>query len=205
VLKTPPESPLEAPLASKSTTRSRGQALLPIVASLLPVLVFTAIEELYGTKAGLIAGVVFCIGEVAYEFKKFGRPQTITLVANALVLILGGVSLFESNAVFFKLQPALMVFMMAGALLISSVLKKPFLVELAKKQRPDLPEFALSRMAGLNLRMGICLIAIALLGVYAAFEWSTAWWAAYKAVGAPVLLILYVLIDLAILKRRGRS
>ncbi|CAN5626720.1 hypothetical protein BH10BDE1_BH10BDE1_09820 [soil metagenome] len=177
---------------------------MPIAASLLPVLVFTAIEELYGTKAGLIAGVVFGVGEVAYEFRKFGRPQAITLIANALVLILGGVSLFESNAVFFKLQPALMVFMMAGALIISSMMGKPFLVELAKKQRPDLPELALARMTGLNLRMGICLVAIALVGVYAAFEWSTAWWAAYKAVGVPVLLVLYVLIDIAILKRRSR-
>jgi intracellular septation protein len=192
----------EMPVTSAPPAKTRVQMLMPIAASLLPVLVFTAIEEFYGTKAGLIAGVIFGAGEVFYEYRKYGKPQTVTLIANALVLVLGAVSLFESNAVFFKLQPALLVFMMAGGLLVSSLLKKPFLVELAKKQRPDLPAVALSRMAGLNLRMGFCLIAIAALGVYAAFEWSTVWWAAYKAVGAPVLLVLYVLIDLAILKRR---
>lgn len=185
-------------------TSTSRKSFYTLIASLLPVLIFTVIEELYGTQAGLIAGVVFGVGEVLYEWKTLGKPQPLTLGVNAMVLVLGGISLFESNAVFFKLQPAILVFVMAFALIGSSLMKKPFLVAFAKKQRPDLPEVVLARLSGLNLRMGFCLVAIGVIGVYAAFEWSTAWWATYKAVGAPVLLILYMGIDLALLKRLNR-
>ncbi len=182
--------------------------LLTLAFSLLPVLVFALIEELYGTTAGLIAGVIFGAGEILYEYRTLGKPQTITLIANGLVLVLGGISLFESNALFFKLQPAIFVFVMAGGLLFSSIVKKPFLVMLAKKQRPDMSEVVTARMAGLNLRLGVALIGIALVGVYAAFEWSTFWWATYKAVGAPVLIIFYTFLDLLVMKwriQRGSS
>jgi intracellular septation protein A len=97
-----------------------------------------------------------------------------------------------------------LVFAMAGALIGSSIAKKPFLVALAKKQRPDLPEIALQRLGGLNLRMGLFMIVVGLLGVYAAFYWPTAWWAAFKAIGAPILMIVYMLIDLAIVGHRAR-
>lgn len=181
-------------------TPERRKSLLTFAFSLLPILLFALVEEYYGTTAGLIIGVIFGAGEIAYEYRKYGKPQTITLVANGLVLALGAVSLIESNAIFFKLQPAILVFAMAGGLIVSSLLKKPFLVGMLKKQRPDLPEIAYVRMSGLNLRMGFAMIAIGLVGVYAAFEWSTAWWAAYKAIGAPVLICVYMAVDLLILK-----
>ena len=161
-------------------------------------------EEIYGTKAGLIAGLVLAFGEIGYEWKTLGRPQNITILVNALVLVLGALSLLESDPVFFKLQPAILVFVFAGVLIVSSFLKKPFLVDLMKKQRPDLNETGVVLLHGLNLRMGIALIAAGLVGVYAAFSWPTAWWATYKAVGVPVFVIGYMFLDVSIWKRRHR-
>ena len=178
---------------------------LTFVASLLPVVAFAVFEEVYGTKAGLIAGVALACGEIAYEWKTLGRPQNITIVANVLVLALGGLSLYESNPTFFKLQPAILVFVFAGVLIGSSLIGKPFLVGLMKKQRPDLNELGATLLNGLNLRMGIALVFAGLIGVYAAFEWPTAWWATYKAVGVPVFLVAYMFLDVLIWKRRHRK
>ena len=174
------------------------------MASLLPVVAFTVFEEVYGTKAGLIAGVVLAIGEITYEWKTLGRPQNITILVNVLVLLLGALSLFESDPVFFKLQPAILVFIFAGVLIVTSILEKPFLVDLMKKQRPDLNEIGVVLLHGLNLRMGIALIVAGLIGVYAAFAWPTAWWATYKAVGVPAFVIGYMFLDVSIWKRRQR-
>jgi intracellular septation protein len=181
------------------------RALFTLVASLLPVIAFAIVEEIYGTKVGLVAGVVLAIAELTYEWKTLGRPQGITIVANLLVLVLGGLSLYESNATFFKLQPAVLVFVFAGLLIGSSILKRPFLVELMKKQRPDLNEMGAELLRGLNLRLGIALLFAGLVGVYAAFYWPTAWWATYKAIGVPVFVILYMLLDVAVWKRRHRQ
>ncbi len=134
------------------------KALFTLVASLLPVVAFALVEELYGTKAGLAAGLVLAIAALTFEWKTLGRPQVITVVANALVLSLGGLSLYETNATFFKLQPAILVFVFSAVLIGSSLIKKPFLVGLMKKQRPDLNEMGARLLTGLNLRMGIALI-----------------------------------------------
>ncbi len=178
------------------------KALLTLVASLLPVIAFALVEEFYGTKAGLVACFALALAELGFEWKTLGRPQTITLVVNALVLGLGGLSLYETNATFFKLQPAILVFVFSAVLIGSSLSGKPFLVGLMKKQRPDLNEMGARLLAGLNLRMGIALIFAGGVGVYAAFYWPTSWWATYKAVGVPVFFAAYMFADVTVWKYR---
>ncbi len=178
------------------------KAILTLVASLLPVIAFALVEEFYGTKAGLIACSILAIAEIGYEWKTLGRPQTVTVVANVLVLLLGGLSLYETNATFFKLQPAILVFVFAGVLVVSSFVGQPFLVGLMKKQRPDLNELGESLLKGLNLRMGIALIFAGIVGIFAALYWPTSWWATYKAVGIPAFIAVYMFADIAVSKRR---
>lgn len=178
------------------------KAIITLIASLLPVIAFALVEEIYGTMAGLIACAVLAVVETVYEWKTLGRPQTVTVIANALVLALGGLSLYETNATFFKLQPAILVFVFAGVLIVSSFFGQPFLVGLMKKQRPDLNQLGETLLAGLNLRMGIALVVAGLVGVYAAFYWPTPWWATYKAVGIPAFIAVYMFADIAIWKRR---
>ena len=171
-----------------------------LLGGLLPIVAFTVVEAVYGAKAGLIAGIVLGLAEVIYEYITLGKVQRITIGSNALVVLLGGLALFENNPAFFKLQPAVVILVFAGVVIGSSILKKPLLVALLKKQRPDVPKAIVEHMRGLNLRMGICLIAVGLVGVHSAFYWSTAYWAAYKAVGAPVLMVVYAVLDVVIVR-----
>ncbi len=182
---------------------ARSQARTFIL-SVLPVGVFILIEALYGTVAGVFAGAAFGVGEIAYEYWKNGHVGRLTIVSNLLVVGLGGVSLYEDTGAFFKLQPAILFFVFAAALVGSSFFGRPLLVLLAQKQRPDLPPQAVALLRGFNIRMGFCLAVIGAIGAYGAFYWSTAVWAMFKAVGAPLLMVLYALIDFGILRWRMR-
>lgn len=182
----------------------KASARALVLGGLLPVIAFTLVEEFYGTIGGLVAGVVFGAGELVYEYARFRKIQGITIAGNALVVVLGGLSLLESNAVFFKLQPAILVFAFAGFLLVSSLIKKPLLVEMSKKQMPEAPEEVRRRLAGMNTRVGLCLIAIGLLSVHAAFYWSTPAWAFLKGVGAPALLVAYMAAEILVLRRQAK-
>lgn len=189
-------------LSSLLNKPDNRKALFTLAASLLPVVAFALVEELYGTEAGLVACSILAVCEISYEWKTLGRPQAITIVVNVLVLLLGGLSLYKANATFFKLQPAVLVFVFAGVLLVSSFMGRPFLVELMKKQRPDLNQLGETLLRGLNFRMGIALILAGLIGVHAAFFWPTPWWATYKAVGVPAFVAVYMFADVAVWKRR---
>lgn len=174
-----------------------------LLGGVLPIAAFAIVEQIYGTMGGVIAGLVFGGGEVAWELWKLGKVQGITMLSNALVLVLGLLSLYEDNGVFFKLQPAIFLLVFAGVFLGSSLLGKHFMVESAKKQNPDIPPFLLERFKGVNTRVGFLFIALAALSAWSAFRWTTAAWATLKGVGLPVILAAYLLVEMVLIRLQG--
>jgi intracellular septation protein len=181
----------------------KNSARALFLGGVLPVIAFALVEEWYGTIGGLIAGILFGAGELAYEYFRFKKIQGVTIAGNALVIVLGGISLLDGSPIFFKLQPAILIFAFAGFMLISSVLKKPLLVEMSKKQMGEIPPEAAARLAGLNVRIGFVLIAIGLISVHAAFYWSTTAWAFLKGIGAPAILFAYMGIEIFLMRRNA--
>ena len=178
---------------------------LLLLGGLLPIAAFAIVESFYGTVGGLIAGIVFGAGELAWEYKRLGRFQGLTLGSNALVIILGVVSLYEGTGLWFKLQPAIIIFVFAIVLIASRVMGRPVLNEFLKKQNPTAPEQAHEFLKGVTLRMGIFLLFVTAVAVHSAIYWSTAAWASFKAVGAPVLLVAYMGIEVLVIRMRRRS
>ncbi|MFV3408886.1 inner membrane-spanning protein YciB [Bdellovibrio bacteriovorus] len=168
---------------------------------LLPVIAFTLIEEYYGIIPGLIAGMIFGLGEIIWELYRHKKVQKITWIGNGMLLGLGAISLISSEGIWFKLQPALMEGAFAIVLWGSLVVKKPLLVYLAEQQGQQFPEIIKSRMAGITFRAGIFFAIHAVLATWAALEWSTTNWALLKGIGLTVSFILYLVIEAVLLRR----
>lgn len=178
-----------------AAAKPKAQVLSLLFAGLLPVIIFTVIEDRYGIIAGLIAGMIFGAGEVVYELIRYKKVSTLTWVANALILGLGGISLLSQDGIWFKLQPALIE---AGLFLLlfgSWMINKPFLKMMIEKQNPEAPEFLKNRMSGLTLRLSIFMLAHAIIATWAALNWSSEAWALLKGVGLTFSLIIYMLIE----------
>jgi intracellular septation protein len=186
-------------------TSPKKQALSLFFGGLLPILAFTVIEEKYGVIAGLIAGIIFGFGEIIYEFVTQRKVSTITWIGNALLIGLGGISLFSSEGIWFKLQPAILEFGMFVFLLGSWFLKKPFLVMIIEKQNPETPDFIKAQMSGMTFRLSFFMLAHAILATWAALHWSTEAWAILKGVGLTVSLVVYMIAEVvwARLKKKG--
>lgn len=168
---------------------------------LLPVIAFTFIEEYYGIIPGLIAGMIFGLGEIIWELYRHKKVQKITWIGNGMLLVLGGVSLISSEGIWFKLQPALMEGAFALVLWGSLIMKKPLLVYLAEQQGQTFPEEIKSRMNGITFRVGVFFAIHAALATWAALYWSTTNWALLKGVGLTVSFILYLVIEALLLRR----
>ena len=160
------------------------------------MIAFTVIEEKYGVMAGLIAGMVFGVGEIIYELIRYRKVTTMTWIGNALLLTLGGVSLISSDGIWFKLQPAIIEAGMFVFLFVSWFLKKPFLVLIIEKQNPEAPDFIKSRLSGMTLRLSFFMLAHAIIATWAAFKWSTESWALLKGIGLTVSMIFYLAAEI---------
>lgn len=179
---------------------------------ILPVIAFALIEDHYGTIAGLIAGMVFGVGEIIWEWRTVGRVDPITWGGNGMILVLGGVSLITQNGIWFKLQPALIEAVMAVLLWASVIAGKPFLLAMARKQGtlpPTMPKpveaVMVGSLTGLTLRLGVFFMAHAILATWAAVKWSTVAWAWLKGAGFTVSMVLYLVVETLVLRYRVRT
>ncbi|MGZ3773122.1 MAG: inner membrane-spanning protein YciB [Pseudobdellovibrionaceae bacterium] len=186
---------------SATPANPKAQAASFFFAGLLPVIAFTLIEEYYGVIAGLIAGMVFGVGEVCWELFKYKKVQKMTLFGNGLLVVLGGISLISSEGIWFKLQPAIMEAVFAFILWGSVILGKPLISYLAEKQGQQLPDVVKARMKGITFRSGLFFAVQAGLAAWAAFSWSTTNWALLKGIGLTVSFILYLLVEGLLLRK----
>ena len=160
---------------------------------LAPVFLFAFIEEYYGVVWGTIAALIASVAEIIYEKIKFKKISGLTLGMNALIVVLGLVSIFLQDGIWFKLQLALFEIIFAVLLMGSTVLKKPLLVALAKKQNQALAPDAIQLLNGINFRLGIFFVLQAGLATWAAYTWSSIAWAFLKTAGLILMMLAYML------------
>jgi intracellular septation protein len=195
-----------APAAKKQTAR----ALL--IGGLLPLVVYVLIEEYFGTLWGLVAGMIFGLGELAWERIKQGKISPITWVGNGMILFLGGISLITQEGIWFKLQPAILEGVMAIGLWGAAFWKRedgaPVLLALARQHalwqniRPEMKAFMARAYRGMTLRLGVFFAAHAALATWAAFRASTELWVFLKGIGVPVTGLLYMVVEGLLLRYR---
>ncbi len=178
-----------------------------VFGGLLPIIAFTVIEEYYGPFYGLMAALVFGLGELTFEKIKYNKISGVTWMGNGLIIGLGLVSIFTQDGIWFKLQPAILEAAFASMLWITHGLGKPMLVELSKKQNPELPEHVaagvgLVFLKGVNFRCGIFFFIHAALATWAALKWSTQAWAVLKGLGVTLSFVLYMVIEVLIFRFR---
>ena len=191
----------------KSTTRKSPQrrAIFQFLfGGLFPVIGFTVVEEYYGPIWGIITGMAFGLGEMAWEFASTRHVSMITWVSNILILVLGGVSLVSQDGIWFKLQPALIEAAFAFGLIGSVAMGRPLMILLAQKQGQQLTETMTVFFRAVSFRLGVFFLAHAGLATWAAFKWSTTAWALLKGLGLTLSMLVYVFAEFFFLRRKVR-
>lgn len=172
---------------------------------ILPVVIFTVIEDRYGAKAGVYATFVYAVGEILYEKIRLKKIEKMTLWFNGLILGLGSISILADDGIWFKLQPAIIEVIFFVMLFWSSRKGKPFLLALAEKQNPNLDERGREFLRAINFRLSFFFLGHAIVATWAAISWPTSYWAALKAVGLPITLVIYMLAEIVVLRRKVRA
>jgi isopentenyldiphosphate isomerase/intracellular septation protein A len=155
------------------------ELLKKLLPGLLPVLIFILADEAWGTTAGLIAAITTGMAELVYILVKEKRLDRFIIFDTALLLAMGGISLWLENDIFFKLKPALINLIFCAVLGLSAFSRKNLLLLYSQRYLKDITfgpaqQAAMQKMVKLMFR---ALSAYTLLVFYSAFYMSSEAWA----------------------------
>jgi intracellular septation protein len=176
-----------------------------LLTGILPVVIFTLIEEYYGTEWGLIAGLIFGFVEIMWEYSREKKVSGVTWFGNGMLFVLGGVALLTKEGLWFKLQPAILELVFALFLWGSIIIKKPVMLLMLEKQKMQVPEILKTKINGMSFRIGLFLMAHAILATWAALYWSTQAWALLKGIGFTFSFILYMFLEAIFLRQQLKN
>ncbi|HKM94638.1 MAG TPA: septation protein IspZ [Prolixibacteraceae bacterium] len=101
----------------------RSDLIKKLLPGFIPLFVFIAADEIWGTKIGLIVALGVGAIELIYTLIKEKRFDKFVLLDTALLMALGGVSLLLHNDIFFKIKPAVIEGIMCLILFLSAYTK----------------------------------------------------------------------------------
>lgn len=102
---------------------NKAELLKKLLPGFIPLFVFIAIDEIWGTRAGLIAALVIGVSEMIWIWIKEKRFDKFVLFDTALLVVLGSVSIILDNDIFFKLKPGLVELILCAVLGVSAFSK----------------------------------------------------------------------------------
>ena len=111
-------------------------------------------------------------------------------ISLALVVVLGGLTVWLHDETFIKWKPTGLYWGMAAVFLISDLAFGKNLLRGMMEKDVQLPDYAWRRM---NWGSVLFFIALGLLNLYVAFHYSTATWANFKVFGVTGLFVLFTL------------
>ncbi len=145
----------------------------------LPIIIFIAADEIWGTKVGLIVAVIFGILELIYTYFKEKRFDKFILFDTALLVALGLISIILNNEIFFKLKPALIGVIICAVLGISAFSSHNLMLLMSKRYLKDV-QIDSNQLKALNRSIKTMFYlfgSYTILVTYSAFYMSNEAWA----------------------------
>lgn len=158
---------------------NKSELLKKLLPGFIPLFVFIAIDEIWGTRAGLVAALVIGVAEMFWIRIREKRFDLFVLFDTGLLLVLGSVSIILDNDIFFKLKPGLVELILCAVLAVSAFSKLNVIGMMTKRYMKDM-ELNDKQMA--QLRKSLQLMFFIFLGhtvlvFYSAFYLSNEAWA----------------------------
>ena len=131
---------------------NRAQLLKKLLPGFIPLFVFIAADEIWGTKIGLFVAIAVGVAEMAYVAVKEKRFEKFVLFDTLLLVVLGGVSILLDNDIFFKLKPGLIELILVAVLAISAFSEVNIIGMMGQRYMKDV-EFSTAQMQQMRQSM----------------------------------------------------
>jgi intracellular septation protein len=173
--------------------------------SFIPAAAYWLLETYSTLEVALIGGIVLGIIEMSLEKYFTGHVHTLSKVNVALIVVLGGISLFAQEGIWFKLQPTFTGVGVASFLIFKKLQGHSLMLDMIKDmgQAPPLPDSIYKTM---EWHMTLFLLVFAAFMAKVAIYDSTSVWLFWKTGGFYIAFGGFMLAEMIYLKMKiGRK
>lgn len=163
-----------------------------------PVLVFFISFKLYGIYTATAVAIIASILQSVTYYVIHRRFEKMHLIGLALIVVLGGATLFFHNPTFIKWKPTGIYWATAIAFFLSRYISRKPLVERMMENNLQLKRIIWRR---LNMMWVMFFALMGILNLYIAFNFDTNTWVNFKLFGGLGLTVVFVAIQSLYLAR----
>jgi intracellular septation protein len=169
--------------------------------SFIPAVAYWLLETYSTLGWALAGGMLLGLIEMAVEKKLFGHVHTVSKLNVGLILVLGSLSLWASEGLWFKLQPTFTGAAIAAFLVFKKLKGESLMLQMLDdfKQRPPLPA---ELYFTLETHLCAFLVFFAVFMAHVAVNESTATWLFWKTGGFYLAFGGFMLVEYAYLRWR---
>lgn len=134
--------------------------------------------------------IIATVSQIAWVHFRHGKVDKMLWISLVLVVVFGGMTLAFQNEAFIKWKPTILYWVFAGSMLFASLIMKKNAIKAMLGEQLALPEAVWNQ---LNLAWIGFFLAMGVLNLLVAFNFSTDTWVNFKLFGGMGLMLLFVL------------
>lgn len=171
---------------------------MKILFDLFPVILFFVVFKSFGVFAATATAILATFGQVLWVKWRHGKVDTMLWVSLGIITVFGGATLLLHDETFIKWKPSILYWFFASALLFSRFVLGKNLLRNLLQEKMALPDVIWNN---LNLVWSGFLIALGMLNLYVAFNYSTDAWVNFKLFGTTGLMLIFIAAQAAMLAK----
>lgn len=161
-----------------------------------PILLFFIAFKLYDIYVATAVVIVATLVQVGYNWFKYGKVETMQWITLALILVMGGATLYLHDEKFIKWKLTIIEWLFGVAFLGSQFIGEKTFIERMMGEALELPKLIWKR---LNIVWALFFIAVGFLNLYVMAHYNTDDWVTFKTLGVPVLMVLFIIVQMIFL------
>jgi intracellular septation protein len=165
---------------------------MKLLFDLFPVVLFFIAYKMYDIYTATAVIIVASIVQVLYFYIKHKRVEKMHIITLALILVLGGLTLFLQDEDFIKWKPTIVNWGFALAFLGSHYIGQKPIIQRMMDQAMSLPELIWGRLSWLWI---FFFILSGTVNLYVAFNYDTDTWVNFKLFGLMGMTLVFIVIQ----------
>lgn len=167
-----------------------------------PIVLFFVGYKLYDIYVATAVVIVATILQVITYWIVYRKVETLQWITLGLILVMGGATLYLQNEQFIKWKLTIIEWLFGGAFLTSQFVGEKTFIERMMGGNLELPAQIWKR---LNLSWSLFFISIGFLNLYVMSNYSTDDWVSFKTFGVPVLMVVFIGVQMLFLYKHVPS